>query len=660
MPLAGWSYRREVTVDNTGGVTNAAKTNYAVKVALTNANFDFANAKADGTDIRFTSDDGETLLSFWRQDYDDAGETATFWVKAPSIGENTTVTIYIYYGNSGAADASSGADVFADGFIDFTDLSVLRGEVDDDGQIYLWNRLGISANPIVEVADIVDATSLREQDDIVHDPNDPNLGINPEREYKLYFSAIVSGANKIYVAFSEDGTYSNPTIQVTDIPDGHEDPSVTQLLNTRGQIYRDGDDKIYVYMESHDDDEIDVYSSVDGIAFTLVQDSVIAQGTAGAWDDTLTGSPVARHDGTNFIVGYEGIISTGEEAFGVADGTAAGTLTKKAANPLFQPADHTEASTSIVVDAFFKDDAGTAIYFLIHSGQTGATSFRAKTTNTDPTTWADLDIVEYGTGPIDSTITNDMTANNAQGLKQIVTTNIADTAIVLYDIGSASPEWYAARAGQNAEVANTYVSSGQLVMQPLATAPNHVMAVYSTGLAITQDISMMWRRKAEVQTDDLWTAVSIGSGDRIFVSTNRSATFNDSYQALVEDHDTAGGTKLREWAAGAFVADNVTGNTPAEAEFAVHELQLLSIGAITYLVDGAQIFQDTNESSHLAASKHVALVQGHGNVGGEGAISTYDWLAARPYDGEDPAQIVGAEEALAQNRGGRAVLLGLL
>lgn len=107
--LAGWRYYRKIIVTNS---SSTALTNYQIKVSLDNTNFDFSKAKSDGSDIRFTDDDGTTLLKYWIEAYDSSGETATVWVKVPSIPASSTKTIYLYYGNASATSESNGDDVF--------------------------------------------------------------------------------------------------------------------------------------------------------------------------------------------------------------------------------------------------------------------------------------------------------------------------------------------------------------------------------------------------------------------------------------------------------------------------------------------------------------------------------------------------------------------
>lgn len=112
---AAWEFREPVDISNPGGTV---LNDYQVKVAL-GRTFDFSNTNSDGSDIRFTTDDGITLLSFWIESWDNTNDTATIWVKVPEIIDPGS-TIYMYYGNSSASGASQGSSTFRF-FEDFED-----------------------------------------------------------------------------------------------------------------------------------------------------------------------------------------------------------------------------------------------------------------------------------------------------------------------------------------------------------------------------------------------------------------------------------------------------------------------------------------------------------------------------------------------------------
>jgi len=123
-----WAYRRPITISNSSG---QELTDYQALVTL-DSSFNFT--LSDGNDLRVTEDDGTTQIPFWIEEWNEAGTIARIWVKIPSlpIGDNT---IYLYYGNSGAASASNGDttfELFDDDWAQFT--SADRNPVHSAGQ----------------------------------------------------------------------------------------------------------------------------------------------------------------------------------------------------------------------------------------------------------------------------------------------------------------------------------------------------------------------------------------------------------------------------------------------------------------------------------------------------------------------------------------------
>ncbi|MCD6409774.1 MAG: DUF2341 domain-containing protein [Candidatus Verstraetearchaeota archaeon] len=106
--LEGWKYRRIITITEQSGTT---LTNYQVKITLTPANFDYGKAQSDGSDLRFTSEDGVTLLPYWIESWNYGG-TSTIWVKVSEIPASSKAHIYMYYGNSTASSQSNPHQVF--------------------------------------------------------------------------------------------------------------------------------------------------------------------------------------------------------------------------------------------------------------------------------------------------------------------------------------------------------------------------------------------------------------------------------------------------------------------------------------------------------------------------------------------------------------------
>ncbi len=109
-----WAYRSAVTITNSSGGT---LTNFQVHVTL-DASFNFSKALSTGADLRVANSDGTTLLSFWTESWNQAGSSASIWVKIPSIPIAGT-TIYLYYGNPAATSAASSGSATFDFFDDF-------------------------------------------------------------------------------------------------------------------------------------------------------------------------------------------------------------------------------------------------------------------------------------------------------------------------------------------------------------------------------------------------------------------------------------------------------------------------------------------------------------------------------------------------------------
>lgn len=102
--------------------------------------------QADFDDVRFTDNDGITLLDHWRESYT-VSDSATFWIQVQD-SLSVDAAIYIYYGNSEVSTASNGDDTF-DMFSDFSrhmDLDSWERYDDDEAYVY--------ANDIAEIGSI--------------------------------------------------------------------------------------------------------------------------------------------------------------------------------------------------------------------------------------------------------------------------------------------------------------------------------------------------------------------------------------------------------------------------------------------------------------------------------------------------------------------------
>ncbi|MFW9804275.1 MAG: DUF2341 domain-containing protein, partial [Candidatus Thorarchaeota archaeon] len=112
--LSGWEYRKSHTVEGSLG----AGTDYQVQVVVHYGSGDDAGeviycanqCKPGFGDIRFTDDDGTTLLDYWNE-YVVMSDHAVFWIEI-SDNLNISQSIYVYYGNSEANSVSDGSATF--------------------------------------------------------------------------------------------------------------------------------------------------------------------------------------------------------------------------------------------------------------------------------------------------------------------------------------------------------------------------------------------------------------------------------------------------------------------------------------------------------------------------------------------------------------------
>ena len=140
--LMGFNYRKSLTLTGSSG---GAQTDYVMRVrAYYGSGTDTSdqvycagNCNSNFSDIRFTSSDGYTELSHWRETYVD-GTSTTMWVEVDSIPASpSTKTIYMYYGNPTASTASNGSSTFQF-FDDFSgDLSQWTIDTQNTDKVYI-------------------------------------------------------------------------------------------------------------------------------------------------------------------------------------------------------------------------------------------------------------------------------------------------------------------------------------------------------------------------------------------------------------------------------------------------------------------------------------------------------------------------------------------
>jgi hypothetical protein len=97
-----WKYRKCITIDHTkvAGSLN----DFPVLISLGSDAELAASAKDDGTSIVFTAADGTTKLSHEIESFTKASGRLVAWVKVTSVSSTEDTVLWMYYGNTGAAD----------------------------------------------------------------------------------------------------------------------------------------------------------------------------------------------------------------------------------------------------------------------------------------------------------------------------------------------------------------------------------------------------------------------------------------------------------------------------------------------------------------------------------------------------------------------------
>ena len=136
-PSSGASpYAQTITIDTTAAGANVPDDveNYPLAVMLDKSRFDFAQARADGADIRFF-DPGGKALPHAIEHWDRQSGSAAIWVLLDVVkGNSRDQSIVMRWGDPGAQDTSNSKAVFqrAHGFVGAWHLGE-EGNTDPDG-----------------------------------------------------------------------------------------------------------------------------------------------------------------------------------------------------------------------------------------------------------------------------------------------------------------------------------------------------------------------------------------------------------------------------------------------------------------------------------------------------------------------------------------------
>lgn len=114
--MAWWdsefAYRTRINIDTQAAGVTGEVMRAPVLVRLHTGNFNFADVKADGSDLRFVAGDDRTPLKFHIERWSPQEEQALVWVDVQNIQPGQAAAIYAYYGNEAAEAGQDVAGTF--------------------------------------------------------------------------------------------------------------------------------------------------------------------------------------------------------------------------------------------------------------------------------------------------------------------------------------------------------------------------------------------------------------------------------------------------------------------------------------------------------------------------------------------------------------------
>ena len=127
-----WKNKQKTVIDTTadGVELKLGATQVPLAIRLHSGNFAFAEAKPDGSDLRFTAGDGKTPLRFHLEKFDVTNELAVVWVQQPKLTPSAkTDALTLMWGNEkaeAAGDAKGSYDAAQNLVLHFSDNGPAR------------------------------------------------------------------------------------------------------------------------------------------------------------------------------------------------------------------------------------------------------------------------------------------------------------------------------------------------------------------------------------------------------------------------------------------------------------------------------------------------------------------------------------------------------
>lgn len=118
-----WIYRKSITIDSDD--VDEVLTDFPVLVYLDSDRVNWSYVQDDLDDLRFISNDNETVLDYEIESYV-VNVDAWIWINQPSVSNTSDTWFWMYWGNDAAASGENIEDVWDDNFV------MVQHMVDDD------------------------------------------------------------------------------------------------------------------------------------------------------------------------------------------------------------------------------------------------------------------------------------------------------------------------------------------------------------------------------------------------------------------------------------------------------------------------------------------------------------------------------------------------
>jgi len=269
--LTGWNQRQRIAIqENSGNALNS----YQIRIDLLYQ----TGMDPQFNDLRFTTQDGTTLIDFWIETFQNASG-AVVWLELPNLAANGSTDIYAYYDNPSASSASNGPAtfIFFDDFSSFSGWnSISGGQIQQDATTFApnlvlrktaacdpqggWKSIGSSLNNYRFIGREIRASNF--PDCAWNRYGLENASFNG---YSLRRNADVTGSSEFGIERRNAGTASNATGTRLRQPRGVWYRTEIRRDCSTGRIQAElfNDDKVSIGLEDRIDN---TYCGVDRIA----------------------------------------------------------------------------------------------------------------------------------------------------------------------------------------------------------------------------------------------------------------------------------------------------------------------------------------------------------------------------------------------------------